>query len=175
MNIVFLDYDGVVNTPMWNKDGTRCRFNFPSDNMVNNFQCVQWVSEFCEKHNCSIVVTSTWRLDDNYKECLINGGLRSGVKIVGATPFLHHKDRCEEIHAWLNEHPEVEKFIIFDDDDSGMGDLTDHLVLCNTWRGFGLSEFHEAELLLRRRFTKDYKKRSFDYGISNNMGCFVLR
>lgn len=71
MNVVFLDYDGVVNTPMWNADGTRCSFGFPQDNKVNNFQCVQWVSEFCQKFNYSIVVSSTWRLDDNYKECLI--------------------------------------------------------------------------------------------------------
>lgn len=32
MNIVFLDYDGVVNTPMWSDDGKYCRYGMPSDN-----------------------------------------------------------------------------------------------------------------------------------------------
>lgn len=49
MNVVFLDYDGVVNTPMWNADGTRCSFGLPQDSKVNNFQYVQWVSERLHK------------------------------------------------------------------------------------------------------------------------------
>ncbi len=72
----FLDYDGIVNTPLWSADGKKCTFGYPFDNKVNNFQCVQWVSEFCEKYNYSIVVSSTWRLHNNYQECLQNGGLR---------------------------------------------------------------------------------------------------
>ena len=61
--VVFLDYDqdGVVNTSMWNGKGTRCTYNFPSDNKVNNFQAVQWLSEACQKFHYDIVVTSTWR------------------------------------------------------------------------------------------------------------------
>ena len=74
MNVVFLDYDGVVNTPLWDSEGKYCTYGFPEDNKVNNFQCVQWVSEFCQKFRYSIVVTSTWRFESNYKECLINGG-----------------------------------------------------------------------------------------------------
>ena len=59
--VLFLDYDGVVNTPMWNEKGTICRYNMPKDGKVNNFQAVQWISEFCQKFHFQIVVTSTWR------------------------------------------------------------------------------------------------------------------
>ena len=64
MNILFLDYDGVVNTPQWRPhpvDPSRmlCTYNFPRDNKVNDFQCVQWISEFCQKYDYSIVVTSS--------------------------------------------------------------------------------------------------------------------
>jgi hypothetical protein len=114
MNILFLDYDGVINTPMWNEDGSRCRYGMPYDNKVNNFQAVQWVSEFCQKYNYAIVVTSTWRMDYNWKECLINGGLRDGIEILGRTRIMH--DRGEEILDWLLEHPEVKNWLIFDDD-----------------------------------------------------------
>ena len=101
MRVVFLDYDGVVNTPMWDEEGLRCRFNFPKDNKVNNFQSCQWVSEFCKRYNYSIVVTSTWRFDDNYAECLRNGGLRDDVKILGAVPNLWYLERGDEIKAYL--------------------------------------------------------------------------
>ena len=144
MNVVFLDYDGVVNTPMWSDDGKHCRYGMPSDNKVNNFQCVQWVSEFCQKYGYSIVVTSTWRMDNNYIECLKNGGLRDGIEVIGKTPILNGKTRGEEIKAFLSTHPEVDKFIIFDDE-SDMDDLKDHLILCDTAKGFGLTEFTKAE------------------------------
>lgn len=143
MNVVFLDYDGVVNTPMWDAEGKRCRFNFPEDNKVNNFQSVQWVSEFCEKLGYSIVVTSTWRIDPNYEACLKNGGLREGIEIVGKTPSLRSEPRGEEIKAYLTSHPEIESFLIFDDEDD-MGELRDHLVLCDTNRGFGLPDYYAA-------------------------------
>lgn len=146
MNVVFLDYDGVVNTPMWNADGTRCSFGFPQDNKVNNFQCVQWVSEFCQKFNYSIVVSSTWRLDDNYKECLINGGLRNGIEILGRTPCLSGENRGAEIQKYLTDHPEITNFLIFDDD-TDMGDLIDRLVECNPNIGFGLTELCKAQRL----------------------------
>ena len=143
MNVVFLDYDGVVNTPMWSDDGKHCSYGMPSGNKVNNFQCVQWVSEFCQKYGYSIVVTSTWRMDTNYIECLKNGGLRDGIEVIGKTPILNDKSRGEEIKAFLSAHPEVDKFIIFDDE-SDMNDLKDHLILCNTATGFGMNEYEKA-------------------------------
>lgn len=149
MNVVFLDYDGVVNTPMWDPEGKRCTYGFPQDNKVNNFQCVQWVSEFCQKHNYSIVVSSTWRFDKNYKECLINGGLRAGIEILGRTDHIPCSTRGAEIHKYLTEHPEITTFLIFDDEND-MDDLADHLVLCDSEIGFGIHELCAAERLHKK-------------------------
>lgn len=139
-NVVFLDYDGVVNTPIWSDDGEVCRFNYPSDNKVNNFQAVQWVSEFCKEFGYSIVVTSTWRLSKNYKECLINGGLRKGIEILGRTESISNASRGAEIKAYLDAHPEIEKFLIFDDEND-VGILSNHLILCPLANGFGMDEY----------------------------------
>lgn len=115
--ILFLDYDDVVNIPMWNEKGTQCKYNHPVHNKVNDFQAVQWVSEFCCRFHYDIVVCSSWRDMPNYKECLINGGLRDGIEIVGATDDLSYLNgsRGDEIEKWLSEHPEVKYYIIFDD------------------------------------------------------------
>lgn len=146
MNVLFLDYDGVVNTPMWNDDGTHCRYNFPKDNKVNNFQAVQWISEFCQRANYSIVVTSTWRLDDNYKECLINGGLRTGIKIVGKTEHLSSEGKCrgDEIKAYLDSHPKVEKYIIVDDEDDILEEQKQYFVQTDGCFGFGEADMFKC-------------------------------
>jgi hypothetical protein len=143
MNVVFLDYDGVVNTPMWDASGKHCKYNSASDNKVNNFQAVQWVSEFCQKYKYGIVVTSTWRYKDNYKDCLINGGLRDGIPILGKTPYLFNRTREFEIQMYLDSHPEIENFLIFDDD-LDMGELRDHLIKTNTTVGFTLVNYESA-------------------------------
>lgn len=147
MNVIFLDYDGVVNTPMWDPDGKSCRFNFPSDGSVNNFQAVQWLSEFCQRFQYDIVVSSSWRTHPNYKECLINGGLRDGICILGRTPFLHGSDRGAEIKKWLEDHNRVENYIILDDD--VFGDFPKlhhhHVVQCETSVGITELIYHELE------------------------------
>lgn len=150
VRVLFLDYDGVVNTPMWNEDGTKCRYNFPSDGKVNNFQAVQWVSEFCKKFAYHIVVTSTWRLDNNYKECLINGGLRNGIEILGRTESLNNKCRGEEIKLYLEAHPEIESYIIVDDEDDILEEQRPFFVETDGYFGFGLADTNKCERIHKR-------------------------
>lgn len=145
--VVFLDYDqdGVVNTPMWNEKGTKCTYNFPSDNKVNNFQAVQWLSEACQKFHYDIVVTSTWRWDRNYKECLINGGLREGIEILGRTPELRDQPRGAEIKKYIEEHTEIKYYVIIDDDSDMLPEQMDHFINTDTVVGFTLNEFSKFE------------------------------
>ena len=150
-NVIFLDYDGVVNTPMWELRGStwKCRHGQTFDGKVNNAQAVQWVSEFCEKYGYDIVVTSTWRYDDDYAVYLIQAGLRRGIEILGRTPVLRDHIRGDEISQYLAENPEVTGYLIFDDD-ADMGPHLDHLVQCNPYTVFGMAEYHHAEELHRK-------------------------
>lgn len=142
INVLFLDYDGVVNVPMWNDEGTKCEYGYPKQGRVNSFQACQWVSEFCQKFNYKIVVISTWRKRDNYKECLYNGGLRKNVEIIGKTPVLPYpQTRTDEILAWLNEHVEVEKYAILDDE--VVVGLENKQVRCLNSYGFGEDEYYQ--------------------------------
>lgn len=152
--ICFLDYDGVVNTPMWNEEGTHCSYGFPKHGKVNNFQAVQWLSEACQKFGYDIVVTSTWRFDDNYKECLVNGGLRKGIEILGKTPSLSSEPRGAEIKAYLEEHPEITYYIIVDDEEDMLPEQLDHFICTDGNTGFGLSDLCK----FGRIFNKDNKQ-----------------
>ena len=148
MKVVFLDYDGVVNTEMWNREGTESKYNFPKDRKVNNFQAVQWVSEFCEQNDYKIVVTSTWRLYKNYQKCLINGGLRSSIEILGKTKELSDKgwreQRGYEIQLYLQEHPEITEYLIFDDENFLLPEQKDHLIQTDPDVGFTIKNYYQA-------------------------------
>lgn len=141
--VVFLDYDGVVNTPMWNEKGTKCSYSFPKDGKVNNFQAVQWVSEFCQKCHYSIVVTSTWRKYENYQQCLINGRLRKGIEILGRTEIT---DNCrgQEIANYLKLHPEIKYYLILDDENDMLPEQQSHFVQTETLIGFGMKEYEKC-------------------------------
>lgn len=145
MNVLFLDYDGVINTPMWDEKKQKIRYNLPEDGKVNNFQAVQWISYFCKKNNYSIVVSSSWREEDNYEECLRNGGLWKDIEVIGITPSLQD-NRQEEIEQWISEHPEVENYLIVDDLCYKRFDL-DHFIECDSHIGFTYREYLKAEQL----------------------------
>lgn len=141
--ILFLDFDGVVNTPLWTSNGWS--INMPKDNKVNNAEAVALISKFCAMFDFDIVVTSDWRLDDNWRQCLLNGGLDPQVCIRDKTANLWHPQsslcRGSEIQQWLNEHPEVEMFIIIDDDITDM--LPEHMPhIIHTDEEIGFTEWN---------------------------------
>jgi hypothetical protein len=161
-NVVFLDYDGVVNRKMWTKVGDRweCCWAYPEDGAVNDPQAVQWVSEFCERFDYGIVVNSTWREQPNWESCLRAAGLRDRVTILGATS-LPLRSKEDEISDYLSEHPEIESYLVFSDDTTLMktreeDELSiyweedeplvhgDHLVRCQREYGFGEKEYATA-------------------------------
>ena len=116
-SVIFLDYDGVVNNILWDSKHEYAKYNYPDDNCVNDFQAVQWISQLCEDFGLDIVVTSSWRLRDNYADCLLNAGLRSG-SVIGRTNIDRtlSSTRGEQIISYLEAHPEIEEYIIIDDE-----------------------------------------------------------
>ena len=149
MKVMFLDYDGVVNIPMWDSKGKVCNFSFPSDSTVNNFQAVQWISEFCQKFDYKIVITSSWRRKDNYADCLRNGGLREGIEILGRTDILDNVDwrikRGCEIEKYIKDHPDIDYYIIIDDENIALDCQKLHFVQTNANVGFLLDDFDAAK------------------------------
>ena len=142
--IIFLDYDGVVNTIFWREyDGIfKAKYATSTDGFVNNFQAICWLNELFKLYPYDIVVTSTWRLNNHYADFLYNGGLNKEIKVIGRTPRLN-TIRGEEIKQWMSSNNFEGKFVIVDDD-SDMGDLKRYLVQCNPFTGFGIQEMYKV-------------------------------
>lgn len=62
-NIIFLDFDGVVNTIYYRYykrfKKYQMRYATSADKIVNNRQAIQWLNELYDKYPYDIVVTST--------------------------------------------------------------------------------------------------------------------
>lgn len=102
-NVIFLDYDGVIN--------------IEPDNFLGYFEnpeAIYYIGKFCKEYNFQIVVTSSWKINPEYKNLLYDSGLDSDVKIIGCTD-ISFKGRKYEIENYLNDHKEIEKYLIIDD------------------------------------------------------------
>ena len=141
MNILFLDIDGVVNTPINNTIGTIT---------PNNINAINLVSKFCLEHNFDIVISSTWRLnrrDPNCRKCLVAAGLDPRITILGSTPYIHSQ-RGREIQSFLSGCDNVENFIILDDEDFDMlPEQMSHVVKTEFETGFTQKEFDKCVAL----------------------------
>jgi hypothetical protein len=134
--VLFLDVDGVLN-----RVGTRERS--PHGTYGVETAKVELLCEIVGATDCDIVVSSTWRKYDDLMTHLHDRLENLSARIIGTTPVLDRrtdsglyvaKVRGDEIQAWLDEHPEVNRFVIVDDD-SDMAHLAPHLVKTNGREG----------------------------------------
>lgn len=116
MNVIFLDYDGVVNIPLVKKteNGYRICYNWPYDNCVNHKEAIKFIELFCKKYDYQIVCSSSWRHENNYAECLYNGGLSRDIKVIGRTSIAGNKSRAKRIYEWIYKF-NPDKYIVIDD------------------------------------------------------------
>lgn len=115
MKVLFLDVDGVLN--MHGSGGY----------MALNRKRMQLLQNIIEDTGAIIVLSSTWRNHTDAMKKLSRNLKYRGLKIHDITPqFGVSKDgeryyRGHEIQDWLDRHPEVEQYVILDDD----GDMLD--------------------------------------------------
>lgn len=102
-NILFLDYDGVINT---DRDIFQGKFENP--------EAIYYIGKFCLDNNFQIVVTSSWKHNPKYKEFLYNSGLDPNVQVIGCTESTF-KGREYEIKKYLKSHSNIKKYLIIDD------------------------------------------------------------
>ncbi len=174
--LLFLDIDGVVNTLMIYdkeqedrrkliyKDGYYFELNLPGDGKVSNKQAMLWVSKLCTDYSLSIVITSTWLIDEDVADIateLYNSGLSTMVPIIGGVSKKQQVSRGWQIESWLEDNkidPDKATFIILDDDVDMVGyskDLTKYLVKCDSYVGFTHSEYVKACELLDKQIERE--------------------
>lgn len=140
MKLVFLDFDGVLNSEHW--ANTR-----PWPGLELDPAAVKRLNQL-NYLGIRYVISSSWRRDPLWEglhrplEGLLNAFGFTG-RVIGRTPCHLSRatttNRGGEIQAWLDEQPAFDNFVIFDDDDD-MGHLS-HRLIQTDWRT-GLQDEH---------------------------------
>ena len=114
MKVIFLDIDGVMNA--WETQPTKEKGGMLS---IHAPQLKQ-LQRIIEETGAKIVLSSTWRLYPDLKKKVLD----SGIHFIDCTPCMRRPvgtsieycERGKEIQDWLDRHPDVEDFVIIDDD-----------------------------------------------------------
>lgn len=137
--VIMLDIDGVCNCA-YTKEKAPSGVIFVKDSLV------QRVKTIVDETDADIVLTSTWRYGWRETEEKCNKdfiALRDkfrefGMEFADSTPRHSDAHRGREITAFLSQHPEVERYVVIDDD---IFDLKEHKsrVVQTSWKE-GLTE-----------------------------------
>ena len=100
--IIFLDFDGVLVI----------RLDDFTDDVVSE-EAVYYLNKLCLETGFKIVVCSSWRHLDNYKEILYDSGIDHDIEVVGRTE-LSRNGREAEIKDYVEKH-NIDKYIVIDD------------------------------------------------------------
>ena len=103
--VIFLDIDGVLNTPpMYGK-------KIESENVSIFNKLIELLNK---KYNVEIVVSSSWRLSSGVNKILRESGIKTKLK--GITPNLG--DRNKEINTYIkNNNLDKENCLVLDDEE----------------------------------------------------------
>lgn len=141
MNVIFLDFDGVLDT-----------HHYKTDEDIE--EKIKILSEICKEYNCKVVIEAsakrcideeTLEIDEDapWVKSIFNYFDKYGIECIGRTPSVkrHNNNvsypmwKDDEIRLYLFRHPEIDHYCVIDDDDlfydMGISDLNkvrNHLV-----------------------------------------------
>jgi HAD domain in Swiss Army Knife RNA repair proteins len=158
MKVVFLDFDGVLNSRAFfsKRSGGGLSLEYALDPAA-----VASLNAICGASGALVVITSAWRVGSmltSLKDLLAVAGFRGKVR--GKTPVLACDYRGEEIQAWLDENKTryaIESYVILDDNGIGCG-LEDRLIRTDFASGLLPEHVPQALAILDRpllQFPKD--------------------
>ncbi len=107
MPIIFLDIDGVLNCA-----STTQQFQ---DVVGIGPKKVVILNRILEKTGAQVVLSSTWRFDQDWRTALARAGLPMD-RFIGVTDRMKSRIRGEEIQQWINDHGPIDRYTILDDD-----------------------------------------------------------
>ena len=135
MDIVFLDFDGTINT-------------FSAGDNFSQAACANLNLLLKQVPEAKIVVSSSWRMWGlpKMKEILAKNGIDK-EKVVDITGD-ERGIRGYQIQCWLDRNSKVNHIVILDDE-SDMGDLMKYLVKTNSFIGLTEADVKQAVEVLK--------------------------
>jgi len=159
MKAIFLDFDGVITIPP--------RWYIKADKL-------KWIKKIVDETGAKIVVSSSWRasnVEDTIskvirypKRCPRNRMLNWFIdNLYDVTPWVGlGGGRGGQIQKYLNEHPEIDNYVIIDDDSDMWDSQLYHFVQTNFEDGITETEANRAIKVLNRLFIQNPMALNFE-------------
>lgn len=146
--VIFLDIDGVLNHEDYYKwryeeiTVNHKQFSYPYSEFSPD--SIKQLNRILKETDAEIILSSSWRFDDF--DYLNNLFKELGIEkpIVDVTPSLYNVFnsslcRGKEIDKFLSEHPDIDRYVILDDDSDMEPHQFDYFVKTNAYKD-GLNE-----------------------------------
>lgn len=162
MKIIILDFDGVLNANtylenrirLWQKNPVQYYYK-DKFGVVFDPKAVRNLERLVKNTGAKIVVSSTWRkqglktMKDLFRHRKIDAEIIDVTPVLEPTSLLLYGNdiRGIEIENWLSGHPQVENYVIIDDDSDMLPEQMSHFV--QTDSGIGLAEEKAYEKALQ--------------------------
>ena len=153
MKVIFLDFDGVITIPP--------KWYLKADK-------IKYIKQIIDATGAKIVVSSSWRhktvqetidtMIGRPKRCPRNRMFNWFIdNLYDVTPWFcddkyNGTGRGGEIQTWLDAHPEVDNYVIIDDDGDMLDEQLFHFVETNFEDGITELETNWAIKILNRKF-----------------------
>lgn len=150
MKVIFLDFDGVLNSNTYNASHWRPGVLIDPSRM-------SLLKRLVDAAGAEIVLSTSWKEHWSREEsCCDETGIlinqifgEHGLEIFDKIPDTE-TDRAAGIVKWLSDHPDAERFVVIDDMPLGSGRLKDHCVLTSRLRqGLDEDDVRQAIEILR--------------------------
>lgn len=152
MNIIFLDIDGVIQSP-------RYCVAIDETGFLSAFEpaAMHFVRMLIKDAEAKIVISSSWRIGEGNPRHLKQLFRCCGFKDIALAfhddwntiQLRHPMKRGAEIAEWLARHPEVENYLILDDDSDMLDEQSEHFVKTCHKNGFLLEHYDRAREILK--------------------------
>lgn len=157
--IIFLDIDGVLNT-YYTKEETSMGSIFVENNKI------EILKEIIDKTNAKVVLSSSWRwgwwqIEDGHentwfakdfkelRDKLLEFNIELYDKTVIFDKFMRR--RGDEIRAWLDNHSDVEGYVIIDDlSGKYLRPCSSHLLQTSEYKGLERKHIKVVERILNK-------------------------
>ena len=162
VRVIFLDIDGVLNSNFWNENHQ----TEISDGTLIDIEKIRLLSTLVKNTNANIILHSGWKfwfdsaLHPLRKEAEHLKKLfgQEGLMIADITPDHSTEEikkskkfslvKASEILAWLDEHKEVDKWIVIDDLDLHNSEIEAHQIKTDPHTGLTSDDVRKAESML---------------------------
>ena len=179
MNVIFLDFDGVIDT-----------IHCSSEEDIE--RRIKILSDICKEYNCKVVIEAslksaideeTMKTNNKFINYIFDLFKKYGIECIGRTPSVEKKYseyssvpmwKEDEIRLYLFRHPEIKHYCVIDDDDLGpnnsdLNKVRDHLVktiyYSDNYEEEGLLLSHKKEI--GEALEKDNELRSIAFKRKN--------